>query len=369
MVSNYEAMKNTYKLEGFFEGESDKKADSTSAKQNSFIIPLNFQQGDDDMAKNIYKRKDGRYMVNVQRNGVRKFKYANTKKQADIILKELRKINFQKQKKTYTLQEWSEYWLQTYKAPFMQQKNYNDLKYLVDEINKSLGSYNLNKISTMIVQEFYNKYPTSRKKEKIILYLNAILQKAVDTDIITRNPVKNVVKDKKLKFNKPPFSTDEQEKILEAIKGTDIECYIMLYLLTGIRKNELSNNVDEWLNIATNQIRVINEKHSGEYKLIDISPEYTKLLIKQKENFCLKLDYVYKKFKQILKNINIEGDLHKLRHTFATNYYYLGVPDKVISAWLGHSTTLVTKSVYIGVERKNYVEKLRQIYGNLLYKF
>lgn len=324
--------------------------------------------------KNITKRKDGRFMAHLQLNGNRVYAYGRTQKQAIDKLKKLRKkaLSYEKQKINYTFEQWAKYWLETYKSPFIKIKNYNDIKHLFDEINKSIGNINLKKLITTDIQEFYNKYEKSRKKEKIILYINACLQKAVDTNIISHNPAKSVVKDRKLKFDKQPYSIDEQETIINAVKGTDIECYILLYLLTGIRKNELNNNVDEWLNLKTNQIKAINEKQKSniiEYKIIDISPEYAKLLEKQKEKFILKPDNVYRKLKKLLIQLGISGDLHKLRHTFATNYYYLGVPEKVISAWLGHSTTLVTRNVYIGIERKNYVEKLVKLYNNLLYKY
>ena len=330
--------------------------------------------GDTEELKNITLRKDGRYMINYQFNGNRLYGYAKTAKQATEKLKQLKKkaLTYSKQKTNYLFSEWNNFWLETYKKPFMQLKNYNDLKFLINEINQNLGNIYLNKLTPIQIQEFYNTYKQSRKKEKIILYINASLQKALDNNLININPAKAVVKDKKLKFNKGPFTIDEQEQILQAIKGTDIECYILLYLLTGVRKNELNNNLNEWLNIETNQIKAYNEKQKSniaEYKIIDISPDYTKLLLQQKDNFTLTPNTVYRKFKDLLNKLNIQGDLHKLRHTFATNYYYLGIPDKIISAWLGHSTTLVTKNVYIGIERKNYVNRLNKLYNNLLFKF
>ena len=350
------------------------EAEKNNDKNNESYIFQNNTTGDTEELKNITLRKDGRYMINYQYNGNRIYGYAHTQKQATEKLKQLKKkaLTYSKQKINYLFSEWNSYWLETYKKPFMQLKNYNDLKFLINEINQNLGNIYLNKLTSIQIQEYYNTYKQSRKKEKIILYINASLQKALENNLINVNPTKAVVKDKKLKFNKGPFNIDEQETILNAIKGTDIECYILLYLLTGIRKNELNNNVTEWLNTETNQIKACNEKQKSnitEYKIIDISPNYTKLLIQQKDKFILTPDTVYRKFKELLKNLDIQGDLHKLRHTFATNYYYLGIPDKIISAWLGHSTTLVTKNVYIGIERKNFIERLNKLYNNLLFKF
>lgn len=324
--------------------------------------------------KNITKRKDGRFMAHLQINGNRVYAYGRTQKQAIDKLKKLRKkaLNYEKQSIKYNFEQWSNYWLKNYKEPFLKNQNYNSIVQLFKEINKNIGEIDLKKLQTNTIQIFYNKYEKSRKKEKIILYINACLQKAVDIGIININPCRAVVKDKKIKYNEQPFTIEEQEKIINSIKDTDIECYIYLYLLTGIRRNEINNNITSWLNTKNNQLKAINEKQKSgqvEYKYIDLSPEYVKLLLSQKDKFYLKPDNVYKKFKKVLSKLNIEGHIHKCRHTFATNYYYLGVPLKTIQLWCGHKTPTITEQVYIGTSRENIKEKLIKLYGNLLYKF
>lgn len=374
MVSDYEAIKNTFKLEGFFESETEKHTEQNSAQQNSFIIPNLIEQGDDETMKNIIKRTDGRYMAHIQVNGNRVYAYGRTKNQAIEKLKKLKKdiISYQKTNQNYTLESWSKYWLETYKKPFIQYKNYRDIEFLINEINQKLGKIYIKKLKSSEIQEFYNTYPKSRKKEKIILYLQACLQKAYETGVIQTNPCNAVVKDRKLKFDKKPFSVEEQEQIIEAVKNTDIECYIYYYLLTGIRKNELDNNIIKNLDINSHRLKVINEKQKSNiasYKYIDLSPGFVEYLLKNKEKFIYKPETVFKKFKKVLEKLKLQGGLHTLRHTFATNYYYLGVPEKLISAWLGHSTLNITQDIYVGVERKDVKKQLNKLYNNLLYKF
>ena len=352
--------------------------EATKNKKNNNNDSYVFQESDlleESTLKNIYLRADGRYMIHYQLNKKRKFAYSRTKKQAELKLKKLKKLTESCEKSktiNYTLEEWNNYWLATYKEPFIQLKNYNDIKHLIDEINSQIGHYTLDKLNTKNIQEFYNTYKTSRKKEKLILYLNASLTKALETNVITANPCKAVVKDRKLKFEAKFFNIEEQEQIIQAIKGTDIECYIYLYILSGIRLNEINMNIEDWLNLNTNQLKAVNEKQRSNitsYKYIDLAPEYAKLLYSQKDKFILSPSTVYRKFKKLLEQLGIEGKIHTLRHTFATNYYYLGVPEKVISAWMGHSTTNITRNVYIGVERQNFIERLNKLYNNLLYKF
>lgn len=54
-----------------------------------------------------------------------------------------------------------------------------------------------------------------------------------------------------------------------------------------------------------------------------------------------------------------------LRHTFATNQFYLGMPDLYISKWMGHSKVNITKDVYMSVEYRLNAEKIKQLYGEL----
>ncbi len=82
-----------------------------------------------------------------------------------------------------------------------------------------------------------------------------------------------------------------------------------------------------------------------------------------------KVDRVYRRFSEILKELNIEGSIHTLRHTFATNHFYLGTPDKIIRNWLGHSTIQITKDIYTNLDRTITKEKVIKLYNNLYFKF
>lgn len=354
-------------LSGMLKATQNKEQQSQNVN-NALIIT---NQGDDTM-KNITLRKDGRYVARIYKQGQTISAYANTLKQAQDKLKQLKKkqITYTQKQTNYSFTEWNAYWLETYKKPFIKYKNYCDLLTIINEINKKLGNYNLKQITPKIIQEFYNTYQKSRKKEKIILYINASLNKAVQNNIITSNPCNLIVKDRKIKYNEQPFTIEEQKQILQAVKNTDIECYIYLYLLTGIRLNEINSNIERC--IVNNQFKAKNEKQRSdktEYKYIDISPTFKQYLLDNKNNFTYKTSTVYHKFKKVLQQLNINGHIHKLRHTFATNYYYLGVPLKTIQEWCGHSTPNITENIYIGVNREDIKNELNKLYNNLLYKF
>jgi len=341
---------------------------------NAIIPRQQIQNKIEEIMKNIKKRKDGRYEARLQMNKKRVSVYGRTLIDVNNKLKKLTKTIHTIERKTkYTFADWCYVWLETYKKRYLKYKQFVELEKIMKELSVILGNYNLTSISTGLVQSMYNNMPRSRKKEKCIIYLNACMQKAVDLGYININVVKNIVKDKKIKTIKAPFSVEQQEKILVKIKGSSIECYIYLLLLTGLRKSEIDNNILSNLDEANNQLRAINEKQREDisYKYIDLSPGYVQLLKQQAlaGKFCLKPDLVYRRFKRLLNELGINGDLHTLRHTFATNYYYLGVPEKIIQAWCGHKTLDVTRDVYIGLTRDNIKERLYKLYNNLLYNF
>lgn len=354
--------------------EEIKKEKEQKQNYDNVSIPINLEGV--DIMRNITRRNDGRYMARLQIDGKRIAVYARSQKEIITKLNKLRKNfnNIQTQATKYTFKNWIEYWLKTYKEQFIKYEQYMELTQIMNGFAKDIESTLLTKITTNMLQEIYNKYPKSRKKEKTILYVNACLQKAFDLGFIKSNPVKGVIRDKKIIKIKEPFTVDEQEKILKAIKGLKIEPYIYLFLLTGIRKGEIPTDFKNSLDMVNFRLKVYNEKQrddSSSFKYIDLSKNYAEILNKQIEAnlFCMKTDTVYRQFKQILSSLNIKGDIHTLRHTFATNYYYLGIPEKLIQSWCGHKTQNITHDVYIGVIRKNIQEKLKQIYGNLLFEF
>ena len=128
----------------------------------------------------------------------------------------------------------------------------------------------------------------------------------------------------------------------------------------------------ECINLETNQFKAFNEKqkiNKAQYKFIDLNPKFIEWLVSKKDKFVLNPNQVYNRFKTLLNQIGIKGHIHKLRHTFATNYYYLGVPLKTIQEWCGHSTPNITEQIYVGVSRENIKNRLIKLYNNLLYEF
>lgn len=373
-MAGTEALKNVNKMIGILEANEDIQKEQYKNAENISEIEY---IGDIDM-KNIILRSDGRYMIRKQVDGKRVTLYAKTLKEAikiseHQITKKALSYEKKKPKTEYTLKEWFSFWVENYKKPFVSYKSYQIINQVFVDVLKTFGTTKLDNLTTTELQRFYNSQKTSRKKENMILYLKACLQKAVDLGYINKNPASLIVKDKKLNVIREPFNYNEQIKILEKIKNTDIEAPILFYLATGIRKNELNTkDIMADIDIEHNLLKVKSEKKRASkdvYRYVDISPKLVEIVQNNLESFKFTTNQIYRKFKQILEELNIKGSIHSLRHTFTTNQFYLGTPVKIISEWLGHEKVELTQNIYTHVDRTITKEMILKLYNNLYYEF
>lgn len=354
----------------FKSAESEKTNKNSGEESQSINSQLFLIEGGD--MKGITKRNDGRYMIRKVIAGERITKYARTIAEAKIILQKMNTGKIQPKKvekiKNYTLEQYSSEYLELYKKPFLTARSYCDVKLFVQRFVKELGKYKLKDVSTTQIQSFFNKIPKSRSKEKIYTYFKAIMQKAVDTNLIDKNPFNAVIKEKKLKCKNNAFTFAEQEQILRLAKGTDIEHEIMIYLMCGCRPNELPGKKD--FDFKNNLITIHGTKNeNAKHRVVEMSFEfadYIKKYLSKSEVHDEK--YVSTKFISLCKTVNISKPLlYRLRHTFATNHFTLGTQPKVVQQWLGHSSISMTLDQYTDIDKTATKDKIIALYNNFYY--
>ena len=363
-------------INSYFQGRADRESAQNQSMQIVTVpISQNILQGEIDIMKNITLRADGRYMGRKQIDGQIVTVYARNANECATKLKRAIKEalrNPKTKKVTYKLYDWLDNWYETYKAPFVQYKSALQIEAVIKTIKANFDNLSLYELTPNIIQTILNKFPATRQKEIIVLYFNASMQKAEDLSIIEKNPFKAIVRDRKINNKREPFNLQQQKVILDALKGTDIETIIYLYLCTGIRKNELNTknilaDIDEEKHI----LRVKSEKKRNNhdvYREIDITSELIALVKRNIKSFDTNTDLIYRKFKQILVDNNIKGSLHNLRHTFATNHYYLGTPAKQVQVWLGHETIELTQNIYTHIDKSITKNDILKLYNNLYFE-
>ena len=205
-------------------------------EKSRYSLELLEEPKGETVMKGITLRNDGRYMIRKTINGVAIVKYAHTKEEARQIYIDIKRGKIKPKKKeksevtnnkNITINDYSKKWLETYKKPFLQPKNYSSVKCFIARFTKELGEKRIKEITTEEIQLFFNKLTKGITKEKIYIYVNSLFQTACDTGVINRNPAKTIIKDKNVKCKSDMYVYDEQVKIINAIKGSDIEHEIM----------------------------------------------------------------------------------------------------------------------------------------------
>lgn len=325
--------------------------------------------------KNIsYRKYDNRYIGRKQINGHKIIVYGKTQKEClSNLKKELKKITLETNSQSKNFSELWDKWYLENKKPFITKETAKDIERIKNTLS-ALHKFDVTQIDKSKILDVLSNFQEGRAKEKIILYLKAFFKVMFNEGTIKSNPFANIITKPRIFKRKPAFSYEQQKQILERLEGEDIKVVILIYLITGLRRRELNfKSIENDLYDEEKILKAINLKGRNQvvrYKYIQLSEEGYNL-IKSNINLLKTLDeeIVYRKFLNILKELKIKGSIVNLRHTFATNNFYLGNPELFISRQMGHSTSQITKDNYTDLDYHLSKEKILKLYNNLYYQF
>ena len=318
--------------------------------------------------KYIRKRNDGRYEGRKTINGKTYSIYAKTQKECKIKLKNFKPTIKQKPKKNTTigLFDFACKWLDLYKKNIKQ----NTFDMYNNSIQKHLNTLKspINTYTTEFLQVFINNLGETRTKEIAFLTLRQIFKKAMELKIIKNNPTEYIEKgiiNKKIVVS---YNLQEQKTILENIDKYKIGKYILAYLLTGARLNELKTITKD--KIKNGYLYINGTKTKNSKRWVKISPTYEKILLKDDDPlFTMTEDKIQKRFKEYMNRLNLKGTIHQLRHTFNTNLYYLGATDLERKEYLGHSSITITNDIYTHLDKTITKQDIINLYKDLYPNF
>lgn len=366
----------------------------------------------------IYKDKQGHWRALVSLPAVdgkykRKYIYGKTRKEVsekmNEVLSQLRTNSYIEPCKT-TLYSYLCTWLETYCKNEVRMTTYiNYETYVHKHIKDTIGDYHLCDINTILIQQFYNDKAKNGKlngseglspktMKNIHDMLHRALDKAVQLEMIPKNPSDFAVLPKRTKPEIRYFNIEEQKQLQEAIKGERLEMAVLLCLYTGIRQGELLGL--PWKNVhidltGTSYIKITQalnrirnpDANAPKRTLLQINPPKTKhsvrtipLLPKIAEmlkDYKSEQAYIHLKndlsdtdlvftapsgkaydprdfqrdFHNLLKRRGIRDiGVHGLRHSFATRSLQNGMSIKTLSAILGHNSCAFTMDVYCHID-------------------
>ena len=230
------------------------------------------------------------------------------------------------------------------------------------------------------------------------------LQDALINDLVLCNMADRVKLPTIRKYQATIYDDAELKKLIEAAKGTPIECVIVLTVYYGLRRGEvcglkwtdidLGRRIIHIRNTRTTagkeiyQTTTKNESSTRDLPIDDFVYDYlTKLRDKQEadkkffgkgyadcEFLCrwddgtaIKLSYVSKAFQTLLEKAGMPKiRFHDIRHSTATNLLAKGVDLKIIQELLGHSSINTTANFYLHpdfAKKKEAVSVMSKILG------
>lgn len=325
-----------------------------------------------------------------------------------------------------TLEKWLDYWLSNYKEGRVQETTINSYSYAFQHVKKHLGKAYLTDLTTDMIQGFIKQLEAENLTRTIKIChcaLNAALKQAVQNGYLTKNPAQAAVLPKTTHHEANVLTVAQQQYFLSAVKGERLAALYMVQLGAGLRPGEVLGLTWDCFD-AERKVLIINkavrrqkagENHSHmgfaatktkRSREIELTDELLGVLEQHRTDQLLEIeqnDKQYDRSKNLIfatqtgnilergnvdKNLTVikqkmqqlqakaEGKpveavvlptftLHSLRHTFATRAMEKGIPLKVVSQWLGHSTVRVTGDTYSHALPEMRQSSMRKMEGML----
>lgn len=293
----------------------------------------------------------------------------------------------------YTVAEWVRLWFETYSKPSIREQTaYYYSNYIEKHIVPGIGDIRLDKLTTIQIQQFYNKLKTSgriQQYEHIELkdrglsnrfihgihgVLRSALDQAVKEKLITDNPAEGCKLPKIEKKEMKVLLPEQIGAYLQEANRRGLLPAYYLELTSGLRRGELlallwtdldvenmTISVTKQVNRVNGQLKVSQPKTSNSVRTIPIPKQAVDLLIQEHEKHpdspymfpspktgtMYDPDSFRHTHEKILAAAGIEHiRFHDLRHTFATLSLQHGVDVKTLSNTLGHYSAGFTLDTY-----------------------
>ena len=348
--------------------------------------------------KTITKHQRGNWYVRVRHNGKVITIYGRTQIQAynklkllvDRIEQEIINEKFYQKVETlgtvdrhkakiYTLQEWFDEWLNSYKVGNVRQASIDMFK-KVFEYLKKLHNTNINDITSLMISKAINVNVGCRLKDKIHNLCRQMFLIAFNNKIVDSNPTLIIPRPKQYaKYEKKAF-TPEQEKQFIDLCLKDLEKYepLLICLLQGIRKGEMLALRPNDFDFKQNTLRIdesydinypddLETKNAASKRTMPMFDITRQLLLKYKDHEPTQR--IYQDFngatlgtwltKLLKKNELPRLTLHELRHTFITRCHEKGIDELIIQKWVGHAKgSRMTKAVYTHINDETELKSI-----------
>lgn len=348
----------------------------------------------------------------------RKDFYGKTKKEVQIKMDEYKKqmsLGLLMDDKI-TVDQWFFTWLFDFKSKDLSPSTFEcyEAVYRLYIKDSDIGDIKLIDLRTAHLQRYYTKLLDIDKLDasnvkRINKTLKTCLKEAIKQGYLQKNWCDDVNLPKvKKEDNIKALSKDNQLRLLEALKGVDLELLITFALGTGLRLGEVLglkwSDIDfkeHTLSVQRSVRRVVEIQRDGSRNRIlkevppktensfrtvpipDIILNKLKSYKREQNELILAIgedyqnnNYVFcnndgtimdpkkpnRRLSSVLKSNDIELiTFHGLRHTYCTRLFEAGVPPKTVQSLVGHSDIETTMNIYTHVMKETKMEAVDKI--------
>jgi len=305
----------------------------------------------------------------------------DTKKAAEKVLRqritELEET-FERKGESSTLKVYLQNWLDTYCAERLAPNTIRGYRVNVEKhILPYIGQIRLNDLKPSDIQGLYSKLLAQGLSGTTVRYvhnnLHRALSVAVRQQLLARNPADCVEPPVIDHYEAATLNDKQVRQLLTACRGTEIYVPVLLAVTLGLRRGETLGL--QWQDVdwqqSTVSVRRSASFHDGHMVMGSTktrSSRRTLLLpagvaceLREAGNGCLPNQLVccradgsplttnalYHQFAEVLERSGLPHiRFHDLRHTYATLMLRNGVPAKIASSILGHSSIGITLNTY-----------------------
>jgi len=339
-------------------------------------------------------RPKGRgWQIRYRKDGQRKYEQVTgTFKLAEKVLRE-RLVAIEKGeyvgKKKLTVGVYLQSWLETYATTNCSAKTVQGYRQSINCYTEPIAGITLQKLDATHIQPIYagmiKRGLSNRTVDALHKALNIALNTAVKQGTLKRNILDSVIAPKVVKKEIEVWDAETRAKAITVLKESQYGDFYQLGLMTGMRRGELAGLKWANVNLANQQLQVVNtlQRITGQGLLngqpktersrrsIALSPDTVALLHEirgrqitdqiEVSDAWTDSGYVFtdasgmpvdpnlatRAFKKVLATAGLPKlTIHGLRHTHATILLEQGVNPKVVSERLGHASVATTMDIY-----------------------
>lgn len=209
------------------------------------------------------------------------------------------------------------------------------------------------KIKPLMIQDFISSNEKLSINSKRYLYrvLNMAFNEAVRLQITPNNPCLSVTPPSREKKIFKPYTDEQIATLIAGAKQTEIYVPVLIAIGCGLRRGEICSINWEQIDFKNNMLYVLGDVKTENSARAVAAPQFIINELKPLRGIGnvvnLLPDFVYKRFKKLIKELDLPDiSFHALRHMSASLLLKNGVPIKVISERLGHSSTSFTMDIY-----------------------